>query len=310
MFARAFACLLSLMAVEASAVAWGQTPWGVGAPGPDWSPPTHVLPSGAHWTRCLNERDEFPLAAAIEGCTELISRSSDDPSSRAVYLHLRGRHYELAGENELAQTDYTQALPLFDDGVERDRSMAAPYVARGLLNYDMDDFDAALADFTRAAELSGRSSSARYNRGRILFRNGDFSAALAEFDAASRLAANSYSRTASSAYHRRKCEVRAALGVELEEALSLCNRAVRNMRNAPESLVSRGYYWFMTGRLDEAAADFARAAEQAPYRAEAIYGRGVVAVRQGRIEGEADIARARQMDASAVDYYANAGLRP
>jgi tetratricopeptide (TPR) repeat protein len=229
----------------------------------------------------------------------------------APLLHLRAQHYELMDRDDLAQADYQRAIELYDLVVEGDRSEAGGYVARGLAYYDMHDYERALADFNRAAEVDSRAAQGLYGRGLVYFRRGDFAAALAEYDAASRLAIANQRRYSWYAHQRRKCEARAALGVELDSALTLCNRAVRNTRSAPESLISRGYYWYMAGRLDQAAADFAQAAENAPYRAAAIYGRGVVAARQGRqAEGEADMARAREMDAAAVAFYANAGLTP
>jgi Flp pilus assembly protein TadD len=67
----------------------------------------------------------------------------------------------------------------------------------------------------------------------------------------------------------------------------------------------------LQGDLDGAAADFSRAVERDALSAPALYGRGAVAVRQGQTdEGEADMARAMEMNQRQVSYYANAGLRP
>ncbi|MBK8543703.1 MAG: hypothetical protein IPL62_09175 [Caulobacteraceae bacterium] len=67
----------------------------------------------------------------------------------------------------------------------------------------------------------------------------------------------------------------------------------------------------MQGELDDAASDFARALERDARYAPALYGRGAVAVRQGRVaEGEADMTRATEMNRRQVNFYANAGLRP
>jgi tetratricopeptide (TPR) repeat protein len=270
-----------------------------------------MLGSSIHWRHCENDRDQYTLAQAIDGCSELIETANITRSRLAPLLHMRAQHYELMGQDALAQADYQRAIALYDLVVEGDRSESAGYVARGLTHYDMHDYDRALADFNRAGELDRRAAQGMYGRGLVYFRRGDFAAALAEYDAASRYAIANQRRYSWYAHQRRKCEARAALRVELDEALDLCNRAVRNTRSAPESLISRGYYWYMTGDIDSAAVDFSRAAEIAPYRAAAIYGRGVVAVRRGRqAEGEADMARAREMDAADVAFYANAGLTP
>jgi tetratricopeptide (TPR) repeat protein len=86
---------------------------------------------------------------------------------------------------------------------------------------------------------------------------------------------------------------------------------VRNSQNAAWALTARGYFYVMQGELEAAARDFDRAVERDAYHAPALYGRGAVAVRQGRqAEGEADMARALDMNRWQVEYYANAGLRP
>jgi tetratricopeptide (TPR) repeat protein len=141
-----------------------------------------------------------------------------------------------------------------------------------------------------------------------LFRRGDYAGAAAAFDAASHIAARTGQTSAR--HYSARCEARAVQRIDLDRARALCDRGVRLTDEQASALTSRGFFYFMQGDLNQAAADFARAVEEDPYSAPALYGRGVVAARQGRAEGQGDIARARQMDAFEVDYYANAGLTP
>src|SRR5262249_16100170 len=63
-------------------------------------------------------------------------------------------------------------------------NLAISFYNRGIFYYDKDDLDKAIADYTRAIELSPEYSSAYNNRGNAWSAKDDLERALADYDAA------------------------------------------------------------------------------------------------------------------------------
>jgi len=261
--------------------------------------------NSAHWDRCTNARRTYDTAVSIESCDRLLAESSQSRSTMGPIYWYRGMRNLDAGQHAQYEDDlkrageYITANPRRFDG----------YVNRAAVLMRLGQFDQALADYERAAALESNATAPWMGRGNVLFRRGDYAGASDAYDRAARIAARMAST--GSGHHSTRCVVRAAMRDDLDRALSFCNRAVRNSDNPSGAFAARAYLHFMSGDIDAAAIDFASAVEADPYSASAIYGRGVVAVRQGRAEeGQADMARGVAMDRVDVDFYANAGLRP
>lgn len=294
------AAAMTLLSLSSAAA---QSSWGFGGSYSSNAPQTD-----GDWVRCTNDNHEHPLERAIESCTRIIGQR-DGRSAVAGALWYRAQLYEDQGQNDLAGADIRAARDLYDDMIEADRDEATGYNNRASVNSWLEDYDRALADYDRAIELGRDYTSPLIGRAQVLFRRGDFTGAMEAYDRASRLAARNYGTYPS--IYSGKCISRAAARVELDQARRFCDRAVRNSDASAWALVARGYYRFMTGDLEGANADFTRAGERDAYSAIAVYGRGVVAMRQGRqAEGEADMARGLQMNRRDVQFYSNAGLAP
>lgn len=182
--------------------------------------------------------------------------------------------------------------------------MTEPYYHRASIYAHLKQYDNALAEYAAADHIMPRVAANNAGRGTIAFARGDYARAIIEFDQAARL-------DRGTSYDYVRCEARAAAGADLDLARRLCERSVRDSDGHPRMLFARGYFRFRQGDVEGAASDFARALRREPTHTLALYGRGVTSVLAGRTaEGEADIARARQLDSHALDYFSGAGLAP
>ena len=255
------------------------------------------------------------IARALAACTRVIE-DEDNPNRALAYaLVIRGDIYS-NNADPAAVADFEHAIDAYTADIA-DEPDARLYLGRGAVHYRLEHFDAALADFNRAIALDPNSPTAFFNRASVRFRRGDYRGAAADFDRTALLVERASSRGAlrsavrashtSPAAHAGRCEARAAAGVQWEVAESACAAALRNSGGG--ALFSRGFLRFMQGDFQRAWADFDAALEQDADNAQALYGRGVAALRLGRrAEGQADIARATAAGGAALAYYADAGL--
>lgn len=251
---------------------------------------------------------------AIEDCTR-ISRSNAERRRIAAALVTRGDLYETQDQREAARADFQRAVELYDAEIAEAPETARNYLGRAAARLDM--FAEAMDDLNRAIRLDSGSADAHYGRAVTHFRLGDYMAAVADFDQTARLGRRGATRGSlragapvtgvHPAISAGRCVARAAAGVELNVARAACRDAIRGSGNT----FARGFLHFMQSDYEQAWSDFAAAVDDDETDGYALYGRGVAAIRLGRqAEGEADIARARDLEGDGLAYYANAGLRP
>jgi tetratricopeptide (TPR) repeat protein len=109
------------------------------------------------------------------------------------------------------------------------------------------------------------------------------------------------------------CWVRAMSGIDVDHALSFCDRAVAAGR-PPYSLVNRGMVNLLLGRNDAALQDFDEALRNRkfrkhPFYAQALYGRGYARLQSGDGRGAKDLRRAIGLNESVAASFRSAGLR-
>jgi tetratricopeptide (TPR) repeat protein len=78
---------------------------------------------------------------------------------------------------------FGQALDQFEEELKRSPSAPA-YNARGIIRFGKGDLDLAIADFTEAIKLDGKSSTAYDNRGVAWGREKEYAKAIADYDKA------------------------------------------------------------------------------------------------------------------------------
>lgn len=184
---------------------------------------------------------------------------------------------------------------------------ADAYGQRGVAHAARGDFTAALADHNRALALRV-SPADLMNRASVLMAKGDYAAAIADTDRAASI------DPTNPVYENSRCWKRAVAGVDLETALTACERALALFPDDPNPHDSRGLIYLKMGKFAEALVDYDAAAKLVagknnPNEASFLFGRGLALLRLGReAEGEADIdaALARQRNISAI--YAVNGL--
>lgn len=106
------------------------------------------------------------------------------------------------------------------------------------------------------------------------------------------------------------CWARAMFRVELDKALSECDKALNVGRDA-YILDSRGMVQLQRGDWTRAESDYSEAIGLQPNLASSLFGRGIARKRLGNApSGKADIAAATLIDPQIADTYASYGVKP
>lgn len=272
-------------------------------------------------------------AAAVAG-----AHAADEPADAAAY----GRR----GAAFLGRRDFEHAIADFTRASELNPNEAEYWYLRGMAHWQNQQPIPALSDFDRTLELNSNYLAARISRAQMRLGHKDIADAVADLDAADGIAAKQDDArfTLAHLYQQAdlpargvaeldlwianhpddskmidalhgRCRLRAVQGEELAKALSDCNAAYRrsdksNPLNAP-ILESRGLVRLRLGDYDKAIADYDESLNLAPKNAGAMYGRGVAKIRkQKTADGEADLARARELSSTIADEFKRHGITP
>jgi tetratricopeptide (TPR) repeat protein len=101
------------------------------------------------------------------------------------------------------------------------------------------------------------------------------------------------------------------MNMHLHIALADCNEAQRNAPDDAETLESRCFVRYRQGDFANAIADCDGALRLQANSASALYVRGLAKLKAGvSVSGNADIARATQIDPKIADTYAGYGVKP
>jgi Tfp pilus assembly protein PilF len=141
--------------------------------------------------------------------------------------------------------DLTAAITLYSTAIDLDPRHVAALIGRGVARKESREYEAAIADYTRALQLSPNPATTLLilsNRANCLTAAASFAAALTDHNS--------------------------ALSLNKDDAVLWCNRGSTLMK---------------LGRLDESLLDFQRALEVDQSYAVALYNSGLVHGRQGRI---------------------------
>ncbi len=221
-----------------------------------------------------------------------------DPNYQLGF-YARGYAWQLKGNYERSIADLDHALAL-------DPKCFKCFLARGYTrNLQGGDADRALADFDHALQLSPNDPAALAGRSGAWVDKGEIAQAIADADKAIGLDPNF-----ATAYGAR-CWARAIGGVDLDQALVDCNRAVKLDPKEWNFLDSRAAAHLKRGDFAEAVADEDSAIAASSGHAEALYVRGLAKKHLGRqAEGAADLAAAAALDPKIADRYAKWGMAP
>ena len=299
--ALAFIATMAIVQPASAQFSWGQP---FDRSGIQFLYPTATSPD---WRACTNDGYRFSSEEVVAGCGRILEDSSSH-ETRSSALWWRALAYERANQADLSTADFQSALGEFDAWSRADERSIDAHFYRATMLISMREYDRALAELAVADRMLRQQPRVIGGIARIAFLRGDYTTAIAEFDRADSIARRS--RGGGILTHNR-CEARAAAGVDLEQARTICNRAVRQSEGHPATLVSRGFFRFRQDDMAGALADFERALDRDPGNPAALYGRSVIAARAGQQDAAAaDLERARELNPRMVEYYANAGMRP
>jgi SpoVK/Ycf46/Vps4 family AAA+-type ATPase len=142
-------------------------------------------------------------------------------------------------------------------------SFAEAYFNRGLSYYNKKDFDKAISDYNRAAELDGRNAIIYNNRGDAYYRKQDFDKSIVDYDKA--IALNpKYLK----AFYNRGLAY--ACQQDYERAVKDFDKVVELNPNFSEAYHIRGLAYDYMGNYEKAISDYDKAIELKPDFTEAM----------------------------------------
>jgi tetratricopeptide (TPR) repeat protein len=213
--------------------------------------------------------------------------------THAEYVHaLVGRGEARQGKGSLAEAlaDFTLAID------QHPSHAAAAYCARGSYWLAQNEYDKALADLTKAVELSPQDSLAWRQRGTCLLDKEDFEAAARDLTKAIELNPND-----ALAYDRRGFAWLSS--GKFADALADFDEEIKREPNAL-AYFGRGRAHQQRGDADAAIADFGRSLELNPSDPDTYFYRANVRIEQGRLaDAMPDLDQAIRLNARFVDAF-------
>lgn len=202
--------------------------------------------------------------------------------------------------------EHDKALVSFERAIELDPRNAEGYVGRaGALATTGGETARALADLDKAVALEPQNAFALQTRGGLHLSEKRFAQAQADLDAAAAL------RPDDDIVQGARCRVRLLAGVEFDVARRACDMALRLSGDDELHRFTRGLLGLKQGAFADAYADFDAAVRAQPSRADYLHGRGLAAIGMGRAtEGQADLARAKQLNPNVERTFAEYNLAP
>ncbi len=169
--------------------------------------------------------------------------------------------------------------------------------------YAREDWDGAIADYTKVLELEPRNVAAWNNRGNARDKKGDLEGALLDYSKAIEIDPNDVIalRNRANQYIDHRQDYAAGLA-DVEKALRL-------KPDYAEAYVTRGIARLHKNELDAAAADFEKGIALKPSDSHAWNGRGNVKLRRRQIdEAIADYTKAIELDPKNAHAFRNRGI--
>ncbi|MCW1403761.1 hypothetical protein OKA06_16140 [Novosphingobium sp. MW5] len=276
----------------------------------------------------LQARSALPAAKRVAAIyDQRVATNPDDGERVAQRATYRESILDWAG----AEADLTKAIAI--------DPVASRYLARSTLRTRRGDHAGALADARKAYELEEGNASVRNQLASELALSGKVDDALALLpdnsdpstdgglsdlmfrseilndggrypQAVELLDGLIEKRKKSAALFNTRCWIRGLHNDALEDALKDCNEAVE-LSPGPGYYDSRALVHFRSGRLAEAAADYAKVLANYPDIPSSLFMAGIVAQKMGhKEEGAASIAAARKLHPNIDTFYSRYGIKP
>ena len=240
-------------------------------------------------------REDIPGAFADYG--QAIKLAPDN----IEYLRQRARLYERMRQPLRAVEDIDRLLKLKPDDVDA-------LVMRAGMRLRLDRKADVRSDVDAAAAAAPKPSDQRLTLAEFYEAMEDYPKAIAQYDLW--IAAHPDDNRRPIALNGR-CWARAMGNIDLDRALKDCNSALSAMSHNASFLDSRGMVRLRMGDYAHALADYDESVKGGSNSAWTFYGRGIAKLRLGRTaDGEADIAKAKSLEAGIVEETKKRGIAP
>ena len=147
---------------------------------------------------------------------------------------------------------------IINRGSQENRKIRAiAYNSRGYAYFNKGEYDAAIADYTKAIELDPKDAIAYNNRGYAYLDKGEYDAAIADYTKAI---------TINPKYalgYGNRCAAYNQKG-KYDQAIADCTQAIKITPNNPIAYKNRGNAYYNKGEYDLAIADFTKAIDINP----------------------------------------------
>jgi tetratricopeptide (TPR) repeat protein len=191
---------------------------------------------------------------------------------------------------------------LIDAGNGTRAELASAHYARGNAYRQKSLFALALEDFNAAIAANPALSDAYGDRGITLIIVGRFADAIPDFTRV----IETYPQLAYAYYNRGLCYE--LLGLD-DLAIEDISRSIEIEPRAEFRFERRGTIYFRKNLFDKALADYQEALVINPQYAPALYGRGIIRLKNGDLAGDADVALATHHRPGIAAEMARAGVK-
>jgi tetratricopeptide (TPR) repeat protein len=193
--------------------------------------------------------------------------------------------------SELNDGDYNRAIATAGEAMRLDPKSTLAFLNRGVAYMRKGDNDRAIADFNEAIRLDPKSVRALNNRASAYAQKNELDRAIADLNEAIRINPNNTMvfNNRGNAYMRKGDNDRAI--ADFNEEIRLDPKSARAFNN-------RGFAYMRKGDNNRAISDYSEAIRLNPNYARAFCNRGIAKRKIKEGSGQADVAKARQLDAS------------
>jgi len=194
------------------------------------------------------------------------------------------------GQAEFDKQDYDRAISDYSEAIRLDATYVAAFGNRGNAYYAKQDYDHAIADYNEVTRLDPNDERAFGNRGDAYYHKQDYDHAIVDYNEAIRLDpkdADVLGMRGDAYYHKQ----------DYDHAIADYNKAIRLDPTNAGNFGNRGNAYKAKQDYDHAIADYSEVIRLDPTRASAFYARGLAKQRKGDSAGsKADIAAAKKLD--------------
>jgi tetratricopeptide (TPR) repeat protein len=238
------------------------------------------------------EQERQARAAAEQAAQQQLAALKAEADRKQAQSEAEARYSTLMSQANTYSNNgnYDTAIATFGEAIRLNPNDALAFYSRGLAYGKKGDNDHAIADYNVAIRLDAKNALAFRNRGLAYEKKGNTDQAIADFSEAIRLDPND-----ALAFNSRG--VIYGMKGDYDRAIADFNKGILLDPTRAVAFGNRGLAYVKKGDNNQAIADFDAAIRLNPYDARAFCNRGITKSKIKDKSGDADIAKARQLDA-------------